>query len=75
MKLNDLKQKPVDTEVFSLRLARSVKHNIDQIAQNNNSTPQEVIRYAVTNLVNTVINDQRFKKQDSRKYKKLYKAN
>ncbi len=57
MILNDLKKKPVDTEVFSLRLARSVKHNIDQIAQNNNSTPQEVIRYAVTNLVNTVIND------------------
>ena len=57
MILNDLKQKPVDTEVFSLRLARSVKHNIDQIAHNNNSTPQEVIRYAVTNLVNTVIND------------------
>ena len=75
MILNDLKQKPVDTEVFSLRLARSVKHNIDQIAQNNNSTPQEVIRYAVTNLVNTVINDQRLKKQDSRKYKKLYKTN
>ena len=66
MILNDLKQKPVDTEVFSLRLARSVKHNIDQIAQNNNSTPQEVIRYAVTNLVNTVINDQRLEKQDLR---------
>jgi len=57
MKLENLKQKAVDTEVFSLRLARSVKHNIDQIAVNNNSTPQEVIRYAVTNLVNTVIND------------------
>mgnify|MGYP003625261412 FL=1 len=57
MKLENLKQKAVDTEVFSLRLARSVKHNIDQIAHNNNSTPQEVIRYAVTNLVNTVIND------------------
>lgn len=71
MILNDLKQKPVDTEVFSLRLARSVKHNIDQIAQNNNSTPQEVIRYAVTNLVNTVINDQRFKKQNTGKYKEL----
>ena len=71
MILNDLKQKPVDTEVFSLRLARSVKHNIDQIAQNNNSTPQEVIRYAVTNLVNTVINAQRLKKQNTRKYKKL----
>ena len=71
MILNDLKQKPVDTEVFSLRLARSVKHNIDQIAQNNNSTPQEVIRYAVTNLVNTVINDQRFKKPYLLKYAEL----
>ena len=57
MKLLNLKQRAVETEVFSVRLAKHVKHNIDKIAVDNNSTPQEVIRYAVNNLVNTIIND------------------
>ena len=59
MKLINLKQKPEETEVFSVRIAKHVKHNINQIAKHNNSTPQEVVRYAVTNLVNKILNDQR----------------
>ena len=57
MKLINLKQKPEETEVFSVRIAKHVKHNIDKIAVDNNSTPQEVVRYAVTNLVNKILND------------------
>ena len=71
MKLLNLKQKAVETEVFSVRLAKHVKHNIDKIAVDNNSTPQEVIRYAVNNLVNTVINDQKFKRSYLLKYAEL----
>ena len=57
MKLNDLKQKAVDTEVFSFRLPVHLKQNINQIAKHNNSTPQEVVRYSITNLVNDILND------------------
>ena len=57
MKLNDLKQKAVDTEVFSFRLPVHLKQNINQIAKHNNSTPQEVIRYSINNLVNNILND------------------
>ena len=71
MKLLNLKQKAVETEVFSVRLAKHVKHNIDKIAVDNNSTPQEVIRYAVNNLVNTVINDWKFKRSYLLKYAEL----
>jgi len=57
MKLQNLKQKAVDTEVFSFRLPVHLKQNINQIAKHNNSTPQEVIRYSITNLVNDILND------------------
>ena len=71
MKLENLKPKSVETEVFSFRLPVHLKQNINQIAKHNNSTPQEVIRYSITNLVNDILNDQRFKKQNSRQYKEL----
>ena len=56
MKLENLKPKSVETEVFSFRLPVHLKQNINQIAKHNNSTPQEVIRYSITNLVNNILN-------------------
>ena len=52
-----IKQKAEETEVFSFRLPVHLKHNINQIAKHNNSTPQEVIRYSINNLVNDILND------------------
>ena len=57
MKLENLKPKSVETEVFSFRLPVHLKQNINQVAKHNNSTPQEVIRYSITNLVNNILND------------------
>mgnify|MGYP003632063113 CR=1 FL=1 len=57
MKLQNLKQKAEQSEVFSFRLPVHLKQNINQIAKHNNSTPQEVIRYSITNLVNDILND------------------
>ena len=57
MKLENLKQKAEQSEVFSFRLPIHLKQNINQIAKHNNSTPQEVIRYSITNLVNDILND------------------
>ena len=52
-----IKQKAEETQVFSFRLAKHTKNNIDAIAKNNNAHPAEVVRYAVDNLVNSILND------------------
>ena len=51
-----LKQKAEDTQVFSFRLPVHTKNNIDSIAKNHNAHPAEVVRYAVDQLVNSVLN-------------------
>ena len=56
MKLINLKQKAEDTQVFSFRLPVHTKNNIDSIAKNHNAHPAEVVRYAVDQLVNSVLN-------------------
>tara|TARA_B100000809_G_scaffold130305_1_gene128147 strand:+ start:539 stop:709 length:171 start_codon:yes stop_codon:yes gene_type:complete len=52
-----LKKRAAETEVYSFRLAKHVKHNIDIIARDNNQKTADVVRHAVNNLVNSIINE------------------
>ena len=46
----------VETKVLSIRSTTSMIHNIDKIAADNKSTRSEVVRYAVDNLIDKLLN-------------------
>ena len=46
-------KKKQSTEILSLRVSTEMKKNIERIALDNVSTPSEVVRYAIKNLVTT----------------------
>ena len=46
----------IETQGLSIRLTKSMIHNINKIAADHNTNRSEVIRYAVDNLIDQLLN-------------------